>query len=109
MTGKEILELLRRSTGFDWGKGNVNKNWSKHQVKDKESEEVFFNLPLAVSLDEKHSTKAEKRFQALGKTNQEKKLFIVFTIRDNRIRIISARKQNQKERGRYKQYEKQKA
>ena len=108
MTGEELLKLLRKSKGFNWNKGNINKNWVKHQIKDKESEEVFFNLPLAVSLDKKHSTKTEKRFQALGKTNQEKKIFIVFTIREDKIRIISARKQNQKERRRYKQYEEQK-
>jgi len=101
MTGEEILKILGNSEGFSWDKGNINKNLIKHQVKDKKSEEAFFNLPLIVSFDEKHSTKTEKRFQALGKTNQEKKLFIIFTIRKNKIRIISARKQNKNERRRY--------
>lgn len=109
MTGEEVLGLLKKSRGFNWNKGNINKNWIKHQIKDKENEEVFFNLPLAVSFDEKHSTKTEKRFQALGKTNQEKKLFIIFAVRKDKIRIISARRQNQKERRQYKQYEEKKA
>lgn len=101
MTGEKILGVLRKAERFSWDKGNIDKNWIKHKVKDKESEEVFFNLPLIVSFNEKHSIKTEKRFKTLGKTNQGKKLFIVFTIRKNKIRIISARKQNKKERRRY--------
>ncbi len=101
MNGDEILNLLKNAKGFDWNKGNIEKNWAKHKVKYKECEEIFFNQPLLVSLDEKHSTKKEKRFQALGQTGKKRKLFIAFTFRNSKIRVISARDQNQKERRKY--------
>ncbi|MBU1071048.1 BrnT family toxin, partial [Patescibacteria group bacterium] len=40
----------------------------------------------------------EKRFRSLGRTNKNRKLFISYTIRNQKIRIISARDQNKKER-----------
>ena len=99
----QILDALEKTKEFDWDKTNIEKNWQKHQVKSKEREEVFLNEPLLVSPDEKHSTKKEKRFQALGRTNQKRKLFIAFTIRKNKIRVISARDQSKKERKEYGQ------
>jgi uncharacterized DUF497 family protein len=47
--------------------------------------------------DEKHSQK-ETRFFALGHTDSGRLLFVVFTIRNNLIRVISARNMNRKER-----------
>lgn len=82
--------------GFDWDAGNMDKNRTKHQVSNSECEEPFFNLPLLLSDDIKHS-QVEKRYYALGQTNDDRRLFIVFTIRENKIRVISARDMNQKE------------
>lgn len=82
---------------FDWDQGNIEKNWARHGVHDKEAEEVLFNKPLKIFPDKKHSTK-EKRFLALGFTNSKRKLTIIFTIIGNIIRIISARDQSKKER-----------
>jgi len=86
--------------GFDWDEGNKEKNWAKHKVDYKESEEIFFNKPLLIDEDVKHSFK-EKRFEALGQTNKGRGLFVAFTIRNNKIRIISARDQDGKERKKY--------
>lgn len=86
-----------RLTGFDWDRGNREKNWKKHRVDFQESEEIFFNKPLKIFSDEKHSGK-EKRFLAYGLTNKSRKLTVVFTLRKGKIRIISARDQNRKER-----------
>lgn len=86
--------------GFDWDSGNQLKNWRKHQVSDAECEEIFFNVPLVVASDEKHS-QTEPRFYALGKTDAARCLFVVFTVRNNRVRVISARDMNKKERARY--------
>lgn len=83
--------------GFQWDKGNIKKNWLKHKVLNSECEQVFFNEPLIVADDVKHSQK-EKRFFVLGRTELERKLFIVFTIRNKLIRVISARDMTQKER-----------
>lgn len=86
--------------GFDWDSGNRDKNWIKHQVSNFEAEQVFFNNPLLIFDDSKHSSNEEKRFFALGHTNQKRLLSLVFTIRNklNLIRIISARDMSKKER-----------
>lgn len=91
---------LSSISSFDWDKGNINKNWIKHKVDYKEAEEIFFNKPLLVEEDIKHSSK-EKRFETLGQTNKGRKLFIAYTIRNNKIRIISTRDQDNKERKKY--------
>jgi len=83
--------------GFDWDEGNIEKNWVAHQVAPQEAEQVFFNTPLIVADDDKHA-RAEKRFFVLGQTDAERPLFIAFTLRKGRIRVISARDMNQRER-----------
>lgn len=82
---------------FDWDTGNLDKNFKKHKVHFREAEEVFFNKPLKVFTDEKHSIK-EKRFVAYGISNKNRLLTIIFTLRDNLIRVISARNANKNER-----------
>ncbi|HEY88652.1 MAG TPA: BrnT family toxin [Thermoflexia bacterium] len=42
----------------------------------------------------------------MGQTDRERLLFIAFTIRDNRIRVISARDMNRRESKRYEKYAK---
>jgi hypothetical protein len=91
---------LSSLTGFDWDEGNRDKNWINHQVSTSECEEVFFNLPLLLRSDLAHST-SEVRYFVLGKTNVGRPLFISFTIRHDKIRVISARDMNKKERAAY--------
>jgi len=91
-------KLLNQCIGFDWDKGNIDKNWIKHKVSPAECEQTFFNRPLVIQDDVMHSTRAEKRFYALGKTDSKRTLFIAFTIRKNLIRVISARDMSRKER-----------
>ncbi len=83
--------------GFDWDQGNVEKNWFSHEVTPQEAEQVFFNSPLLVADDQKHS-RTEKRYLVLGQTDQDRFLFIAFTVRKGSIRIVSARDMNRKER-----------
>lgn len=82
---------------FDWDQGNIDKNRKIHQITDKEAEEVFFSQPLKIFADKTHSA-GEKRFLTYGQTKADKKLTIVFTIRGDKIRVISARSQSRKER-----------
>jgi len=91
---------LSQISGFEWDKGNINKSFKKHGITPNQSEEIFLDENLKVIRDIKHSQK-EKRFIAIGKTFKNIILFIVFTIRKNKIRIISARKANKKERKKY--------
>jgi uncharacterized DUF497 family protein len=83
--------------GFQWDRGNRDKNWEGHGVAWWECEQVFFNYPLFTYPDLKHSDK-EQRHYALGKTDASRLLFLVFTTRGAHIRIISAREMNRKER-----------
>lgn len=99
------MDILSRIEGFEWDKGNITKNWERHKITHIECEEVFFNWPLLVKGDIKHS-EAENRYYVLGKTNTERLLFVVFTIRNNKIRVISARDMNRKERRQYEQTQK---
>ncbi len=83
--------------GFEWDEGNLTKNWESHQVASTECEEVFFNLPLLLATDGKHS-KVEVRYYVLGQTNAGRPLFIAFTVRSPKLRVISARPMSRKER-----------
>jgi len=83
--------------GFDWSGGNAEKNWQSHQVTPLEAEQVFFNTPLICGADVEHSQK-ESRFYALGQTDEGRELFVAFTLRGKRLRVISARKMSRKER-----------
>jgi len=88
---------------FDWDKGNIDKNYIKHNIPNQEIEEIFFNKPLLVVKDKKHSAH-EERFGVYGKTNRNKYLFVTVTIRKSKVRIISARDQNKKEKNGYLKY-----
>lgn len=90
---------------FEWDSNNRNKNWLRHRVTNDECEDVFYNEPFLIFSDKKHSIK-EKRFVAYGMTDQKRKLTIIFTIRKNNIRVISARDQSKKERRIYEKTEK---
>lgn len=92
--------MIDNITGFDWDEGNSFKNKIKHDVETWEAEEVFLNEPLLLSEDEKHS-QDEDRYHALGKTNKGRRLLIAFTIRDQQIRVISARPMDKDERSKY--------
>jgi uncharacterized DUF497 family protein len=93
-----------RVEGFDWDDGNARKSDDKHRVSQAEAEQVFLNEPLLIVEDPRHSV-YEARLHALGRTDQDRRLHITFTLRDaaSRIRVISARDMSRKERARYAQ------
>jgi uncharacterized DUF497 family protein len=95
---------IEQITGFDWDNGNSRKSADKHDVSQAEAESVFFNDPLIVVADAKHSEE-EQRLNALGKTAQNRLLHVTFTLRQNGtvIRVISARDMHRKERKIYEQ------
>ncbi len=93
----DLLKVMAECNGFEWDEGNLVKNWEKHNVSASECEQIFFNRPLVAFPDEGHSA-TESRFYALGQTDARRALFDVFTIRDQLIRVVSARDMNRKER-----------
>ena len=94
------MDEVIRCTGFQWDEGNTDKSWLRHKVSWTECEEVFFNHPLLVLMDERHSG-TEKRYYALGKTNAARLLFVAFTLRGDLIRVVSAREMSRRERKEY--------
>jgi len=94
------LEQLLGCTGFQWDDGNTDKNWIEHKVNWTECEEIFFNEPLLVASDIEHSD-LEPRFYALGQTDTGRLLFVVFTIRGELLRVISARDMSKREKKEY--------
>lgn len=90
-----------REAEFEWDKGNIDKN-KKHDVENNEAEEVFFDKDSLTLPDEKHSFR-EKRFMNLGKSKINRLLSVIFTVRKSKIRIISARDMNKKERRLYEE------
>ncbi len=99
------MKNVQNIIGFNWDEANIDKNYLKHNILWVECEEVFFNKPVIIVEDEKHSD-IENRYYTLGKTNDNKKLFLVFTIRKNKIRIISARTMHKKEKRVYENFKK---
>ena len=97
---------LDACSGFDWDEANSHKNWERHRVSPEDAEGVFFNEPLVVRSDLRHSRR-EKRYYALGQTDGGRYLFVAFTIRRPLLRIISARDMNRREREAYAKHEKE--
>jgi uncharacterized DUF497 family protein len=101
----EPEEVLERCTGFDWDDGNLEKNWEVHRASFWEAEEIFFNEPLVIAPDLKHSD-SEPRFLALGQAESGRLLFLSFTVRGSLIRVISARDMTRKEVSSYERKKK---
>ncbi|MGI8548389.1 MAG: BrnT family toxin [Gemmatimonadaceae bacterium] len=97
---EDVATALTNATGFEWDAGNASKVVTRHNVQPGECEQAFFGEPFLVSFDEKHS-KAEPRWQALGRTSADRWLFLVFTLRGTLIRVLAAREMNRKERVSY--------
>jgi uncharacterized DUF497 family protein len=84
--------------GFDWDAGNTAK-CAKRGISREEIESVF-DGPVTIVADQAHSG-AETRLRAIGRTGEGRHVFIVYTIRRERIRPISARYMHAKEIRRY--------
>src|ERR1700733_4969854 len=95
---------LDQIAGFDWDDGDSRNNADKHDVSQAEAESVFFNDPLVVAQDTKHSER-EQRLNALGKTAQNRLLHITFTLRRNGtlVRAKSTRDMHRKEKKAFEQ------
>lgn len=87
---------LPRPLEFLWDEGNSVKSKRKHGISDQEAEEPFFDEQQVIYKDKLHSI-VEDRFILLGKTKGKELLYVVFTNRRKKIRVISARKINKKE------------
>ncbi len=96
----DLSELLSSVEGFQWDLGNSGKSLERHQVTQSEAEEAFFNRPVLVAADTRHSIN-EPRFALHGVTNAGRALTIIFTARAALVRVISARDMSRRERREY--------
>lgn len=88
---------------FDWDQWNIQKNEIKHGVSQLEAESVFYDYNLVIFKDLKHSTKKEIRWISYGYSILNRILMTVFTIREEKVRIISCRLASKKERKIYEE------
>lgn len=98
-----LLEFFRRNKEleFEWDDWNSKKILNKHGFVEEEIESAFSDpelLCLGIQIEHDFT---EDRFGIVAMTEEEMVLFICFTIRRSRIRVISARKANRKERSDY--------
>jgi uncharacterized DUF497 family protein len=93
------MEILNSPIEFEWDEHNIG-HLRKHKVEPGECEQVFFNIPLTAEPGLKH-LRGEERYFALGKTNMDRTLVVIFTVRKTKLRVITARDANKKERIRY--------
>lgn len=92
--------IKQEIVAFEWDAGNLDKSYLKHGVSSKEAEEVFLSEGALVIKDVKHS-QSEDRFILVGQSLAKHKLFIAFTIRGQKIRVILARKMHKNEINKY--------
>ena len=90
-----IINILEGVAGFEWDEGNI-EHIAEHNVTPEEAEELFSDPDNVLSEDMEHST-IEKRFLIIGKTEQGRLLYQIFTRRGESIRVISSRDINKKE------------
>jgi len=88
---------LNNIVGFEWDKWNISKSYKKHGITSNETEEVFLDEAVKIENDVRHQEQ-EERYIAIGETTENKILLVVFTIRKDKIRIISGRKAKKKEK-----------
>ena len=96
------MNVWKEPTQFQWDAGNHEKNWLKHRVTMAECEEAFFDPHkrlLGSALHAEHET----RYVLIGRTQEHRVLFVVFTTRGQTVRVISARNVNKRERGLYEE------
>lgn len=98
----DFRKLIQSCIGFDWDNGNRDKNVIKHGVIQVESEQIFSDDPVFFE-DEVHSDR-ENRWGVYGTAENGRVLVIFFTIRNKKIRVISVRDQNKKEKIDNKKY-----
>lgn len=83
---------------FEWDQDKYNSNIEKHKI-DFEDATIIFDGETVEQIDEREDY-GEERIIAVGKVD---KLFltVIYTVRDDFIRIISARKASKNERKSY--------
>lgn len=87
---------------FEWDPAKAQQNLTKHGVSFEEAQSVFFD-PSSITVHDPDHSIDEPRFIINGYSIRQRQLVVIHTDRDGRIRIISARPANRRERKKYEQ------
>ena len=87
-------------TEFEWDDDKAASNLKKHKVSFDEGATVF-NDPLVANIPDPDHSEDEERFIAIGISVGGSLLVVVFTMRNERMRIITCRKATKTERKTY--------
>ena len=89
-------------SAFEWDLRKNRSNFEKHGITFEEASEIF-ESPVLIMADDRHIY-GEDRLIGIGLIVQTVVIVMVFVMRKEVIRIISARKANSKERKKYYDY-----
>lgn len=87
---------------FEWDDNKARSNLKKHRVSFELAREVFYQ-PVVLTFEDDRFDYGEMREVAVGEI-EGICLYVIFTVRDESLRIISARKASSKERQAYYDY-----
>ena len=94
--------LLFDNKTFSWTDEKNQINMNRHGLFFQEAVLVFLDPYLIVRYDEIHSTQEETRWKGIGAIGNELLLSVIFTeLKENEVRLISARKASKKEKEDY--------
>jgi hypothetical protein len=88
--------------GFEWDTGKAQQNIASHGVTLEEAATVFDD-PLAISTDDEEHSLREQRFIITGQSVLARLLTVVYTMRGDSTRLISARAASSRELREYEQ------
>jgi len=87
---------------YEWDPAKAAANLNKHRVSFEEAASVFLDPAALTFLDPDHSDEEEREI-TIGRSARRRVLFVAHSERDDRIRIISARRATRRERRQYEE------
>lgn len=87
---------------FEWDGTKARNNLRKHGVSFEEASTVFGD-PLSITIEDPQFRSGEFRFVTIGHSQGGQLLVVTHTERNDRIRLISARRATKIERKQYEQ------
>jgi len=85
---------------FEWDSRKAASNRTKHGISFEEAATVFGD-PLGRIVDDPRHSEGDQRYVLLGHSRVQRLVAVMFTERDEAIRIISARLATRRERKNY--------
>ena len=89
---------------FEWDETKAVANIEKHGISFDEAQTIFSDPDSLTIYDDAHSEN-EERFIDIGRSTAGRILVVVYTERDDRIRIITSRFATARERAQYAQHD----